>query len=195
VDGGWLQQEAGDPVPHRIAAALVGNPMAHTSVVGAMQRVARGSLIFRRYGSRRAGCSAHRSMSSASTWPSISHFGAADALSCECSRIVCGAGPRADLGERSNRSRRRHARPPDIRSERRRHLLPNARRDDRRCHRRLSGPGRCGCARAESLDCLRRRRGGHRRAGLAPTSLGGLAVRQDDVGPPPGGASVGGRSD
>src|SRR5207248_5255850 len=44
----------GDPVPHRIDTALVGNPMAHASTVAVVRRLARASLVFRRYGSRRA---------------------------------------------------------------------------------------------------------------------------------------------
>jgi hypothetical protein len=44
----------GDPVPHRIDAALVGNPTAHATTVAAVRRLARASLVFRRYGSRRA---------------------------------------------------------------------------------------------------------------------------------------------
>lgn len=39
----------GDPVPHRIAAALVGDPAAQASTVGSVQRVADGGLAFRRY--------------------------------------------------------------------------------------------------------------------------------------------------
>ena len=41
----------GDPVPRRIDAALVGDPEAHPHMVAAVQRVARGSLAFRGYGS------------------------------------------------------------------------------------------------------------------------------------------------
>jgi hypothetical protein len=41
----------GDPVPHRIDAALVGDPTAHPSTVGALQRVADGSLVLRHYAS------------------------------------------------------------------------------------------------------------------------------------------------
>jgi hypothetical protein len=39
----------GDPIPHRIQVALVGDPTGHTSTVDALQRVARDSLAFRRY--------------------------------------------------------------------------------------------------------------------------------------------------
>jgi hypothetical protein len=39
----------GDPVPHRIDAALVGNPTSHPRTVDAVERVARGSLVFHRY--------------------------------------------------------------------------------------------------------------------------------------------------
>jgi hypothetical protein len=39
----------GNPVPHRIPAALVGNPAAHPSDVRAIQTVAHGALHFRRY--------------------------------------------------------------------------------------------------------------------------------------------------
>ena len=41
----------GDPVPHRIDAALVGDPAQHTRTVEAVQQVAEGSLSFTRYGS------------------------------------------------------------------------------------------------------------------------------------------------
>ncbi|MGH3764756.1 MAG: hypothetical protein ACRDS0_11380 [Pseudonocardiaceae bacterium] len=41
----------GDPVPHRIDAALVGDPTGHARAVGAVQRVAGGSLAFHRYAS------------------------------------------------------------------------------------------------------------------------------------------------
>jgi hypothetical protein len=41
----------GDPVPHRIDAALVGDPTGHTRTVEAVQRVARGSLAFHSYAS------------------------------------------------------------------------------------------------------------------------------------------------
>jgi hypothetical protein len=41
----------GDPVPHRIDAAIVGNPTEHASTVAAVERVAEGSLAFRQYGS------------------------------------------------------------------------------------------------------------------------------------------------
>jgi hypothetical protein len=41
----------GDPVPHRIDAALVGDPAAHTRTVREVQRVVDGSLAFRRYAS------------------------------------------------------------------------------------------------------------------------------------------------
>jgi hypothetical protein len=43
----------GDPVPHRIDAAVVGNPAAHERTVHAVQTVAGGTLAFRRYGSLR----------------------------------------------------------------------------------------------------------------------------------------------
>jgi hypothetical protein len=39
----------GDPVPHRIDAALVGDPAGQAHTVHAMQRVARDSLAFQRY--------------------------------------------------------------------------------------------------------------------------------------------------
>jgi hypothetical protein len=39
----------GDPVPHRIDAALVGRPAAHRPAVASVQRVVSGSLVFRRY--------------------------------------------------------------------------------------------------------------------------------------------------
>jgi hypothetical protein len=39
----------GDPVPHRIDAALVGNPQTDTRTIAAVQRVAQHSLVFRRY--------------------------------------------------------------------------------------------------------------------------------------------------
>lgn len=41
----------GDPVPHRIDAALVGGPGQHARTLQAVERVADGSLDFRRYGS------------------------------------------------------------------------------------------------------------------------------------------------
>jgi hypothetical protein len=41
----------GDPVPHRIDAALVGDPTQHAQTVEAVEQVAEGSLSFRRYGS------------------------------------------------------------------------------------------------------------------------------------------------
>jgi hypothetical protein len=41
----------GDPVPHRIEAALVGDPTQHVPTVDAVEQVAGGSLRFRRYGS------------------------------------------------------------------------------------------------------------------------------------------------
>jgi hypothetical protein len=41
----------GDPVPRHIDAALVGDPAADQATVDAVQRVARGSLTFRRYAS------------------------------------------------------------------------------------------------------------------------------------------------
>ena len=43
----------GDPVPHGIDAALVGDPNGHEGTVGAVERVAEGSLDFRRYASLR----------------------------------------------------------------------------------------------------------------------------------------------
>ena len=39
----------GDPVPHRIDAALVGDPTSHPRTVDAVERVARGGLVFHRY--------------------------------------------------------------------------------------------------------------------------------------------------
>jgi hypothetical protein len=44
----------GDPVPHRIDAALIGDPSAHASTVQSVQRVAEGSLVFHRYRSTAA---------------------------------------------------------------------------------------------------------------------------------------------
>ena len=41
----------GDPVPHRIDAALVGDPAAQAGTVDGIQQVADGSLVFRRYAS------------------------------------------------------------------------------------------------------------------------------------------------
>src|ERR671935_1136791 len=41
----------GDPVPHRIDAAVVGDPAAHPQAVRAVQTVAGGTLVFRRYAS------------------------------------------------------------------------------------------------------------------------------------------------
>jgi hypothetical protein len=41
----------GDPVPHRIDAALVGDPAGNAPTVGAVERVARGGLVFHRYAS------------------------------------------------------------------------------------------------------------------------------------------------
>jgi hypothetical protein len=41
----------GDPVPRRIDAGLVGDPGRHARTVDAVQQVADGSLLFRRYGS------------------------------------------------------------------------------------------------------------------------------------------------
>jgi hypothetical protein len=38
-----------DPVPHRIDAALVGDPMAHARTVGEVERVADGSLALHSY--------------------------------------------------------------------------------------------------------------------------------------------------
>jgi hypothetical protein len=40
----------GDPVPHRIDAALIGDPTAHAGTVSSVQSVADGALDFRRYG-------------------------------------------------------------------------------------------------------------------------------------------------
>jgi hypothetical protein len=42
-----------DPVPHKIDAALVGDPSAHPRTVDAVQGVAHGSLVFRRFASVR----------------------------------------------------------------------------------------------------------------------------------------------
>src|SRR5690349_7254216 len=39
----------GDPVPHRIDAALVGDPTAHAGTVEAVERVANGGLDFSEY--------------------------------------------------------------------------------------------------------------------------------------------------
>jgi len=39
----------GDPVPHRIDAGLVGDPAGQAGTVDAVQRVARGSLVFHNY--------------------------------------------------------------------------------------------------------------------------------------------------
>ena len=41
----------GDPVPRRIDAALVGDPVGHERTINAVQQVADNSLAFRRYGS------------------------------------------------------------------------------------------------------------------------------------------------
>jgi hypothetical protein len=41
----------GDPVPHRIDAALVGDPAGHVGTVDAVESVARGDLVFHRYAS------------------------------------------------------------------------------------------------------------------------------------------------
>jgi hypothetical protein len=41
----------GDPVPHRIDAAVVGDPAEHAGTVTAVERVARGGLVFHRYAS------------------------------------------------------------------------------------------------------------------------------------------------
>ncbi len=41
----------GDPMPHRIQAALVGDASAHAPTVHAVQGVARDSLAFQRYDS------------------------------------------------------------------------------------------------------------------------------------------------
>jgi hypothetical protein len=41
----------GDPVPHRIDAALVGNPTAHTRTTDSLEGVAGDHLVFRRYAS------------------------------------------------------------------------------------------------------------------------------------------------
>jgi hypothetical protein len=39
----------GDPIPHRIQVALVGDPTGHASTVDALERVAHGSLVLQRY--------------------------------------------------------------------------------------------------------------------------------------------------
>src|SRR5829696_5475900 len=44
----------GDPVPHRIDAALVGDPASHGQTVRAVQGAARDSLVFHRYPSAAA---------------------------------------------------------------------------------------------------------------------------------------------
>ena len=44
----------GDPMPHRIDAALVGDPAQHARTVGAVQQVADASLSFQQYGSVQA---------------------------------------------------------------------------------------------------------------------------------------------
>jgi hypothetical protein len=59
----------GDPVPHRIDAALVGDPTGQPGTVEAVERVARGSLVFHRYASVPPRCT--RSTSRTSTRPSI----------------------------------------------------------------------------------------------------------------------------
>jgi hypothetical protein len=41
----------GDPVPHHIAAGLVGDPATHSRTVGSVQGVAGGGLVFHRYSS------------------------------------------------------------------------------------------------------------------------------------------------
>jgi hypothetical protein len=41
----------GDPVPHRIDAALIGNQAAHSPTVNAVERVARDKLVFHHYAS------------------------------------------------------------------------------------------------------------------------------------------------
>jgi hypothetical protein len=41
----------GDPMPHRIDAAIVGDPAQHAHTVDAVEQVADGGLAFRRYGS------------------------------------------------------------------------------------------------------------------------------------------------
>jgi hypothetical protein len=41
----------GDPVPHRIDAALVGSPTSQAGTIDAVERVASNSLVFHRYGS------------------------------------------------------------------------------------------------------------------------------------------------
>ena len=43
-----------DPVPHRIDAAVVGDPASHAGTIAAVQAVARDSLVFERYGSTAA---------------------------------------------------------------------------------------------------------------------------------------------
>src|SRR4051794_11099809 len=44
----------GDPVPHRIDAALLGDRAAHARTIGAVQEVADGSLVLAPYHSVRA---------------------------------------------------------------------------------------------------------------------------------------------
>jgi hypothetical protein len=44
----------GDPVPHRIDAGLIGDPTTRSGAVEAVQGVAKGSLVFRPYGSTAA---------------------------------------------------------------------------------------------------------------------------------------------
>ena len=44
----------GDPVPHHIDAALVGDPAEHESTVDGVQRVAHGGLVFHHYASTQA---------------------------------------------------------------------------------------------------------------------------------------------
>ena len=41
----------GDPVPHRIDAAVIGNPAVHARTVGAVEGVTDDNLVFRRYAS------------------------------------------------------------------------------------------------------------------------------------------------
>jgi hypothetical protein len=43
-----------DPVPHRIDAAVVGDPASHAGTIAAVQAVAGNSLVFERYGSAAA---------------------------------------------------------------------------------------------------------------------------------------------
>jgi hypothetical protein len=58
----------GDPIPHRIQVALVGDPTRHQRTVDALQGVARGSLVFQRYPSVPAARTPSTSRRSASPW-------------------------------------------------------------------------------------------------------------------------------